>query len=55
MGELAGVEGIVLHELRRETASLEDAFLALTSSPPVGGITPGARPVRPDLHDEATS
>ena len=56
VGELAGAEGLVLHELRRETATLEDAFLALTGTPPpAGGIAPSARPVRPDLHDEATS
>ena len=47
VGELAGAEGLVLHELRRETATLEDAFLALTgTAPPAGGVAPGAPPVR---------
>ncbi len=56
VGELAGAEGLVLHELRRETATLEDAFLALTGTPPpTGGIAPGAPPVRPDIRDKATS
>jgi ABC-2 type transport system ATP-binding protein len=31
VGELAATGGIVLHELRRETATLEQAFLALTT------------------------
>ena len=31
VGELAASAGIVLHELRRETATLEQAFLALTA------------------------
>jgi ABC-2 type transport system ATP-binding protein len=31
VGELAAASGIVLHELRRETATLEQAFLALTT------------------------
>jgi ABC-2 type transport system ATP-binding protein len=31
VGELAAADGIVLHELRRETATLEQAFLALTT------------------------
>ena len=31
VGELASASGAVLHELRRETATLETAFLALTS------------------------
>jgi ABC-2 type transport system ATP-binding protein len=31
VGELAASSGIVLHELRRETATLEQAFLALTA------------------------
>jgi ABC-2 type transport system ATP-binding protein len=31
VGELAAAGGIVLHELRRETATLEQAFLALTT------------------------
>jgi ABC-2 type transport system ATP-binding protein len=30
IGELAAANGIVLHELRRETSTLEDAFLRLT-------------------------
>jgi ABC-2 type transport system ATP-binding protein len=30
VGELAAAAGIVLHELRRETASLEEVFLELT-------------------------
>jgi ABC-2 type transport system ATP-binding protein len=32
VGELAAAGGFVLHELRRETATLEQAFLALTTS-----------------------
>jgi hypothetical protein len=31
VGELAAAGGMVLHELRRETATLEQAFLALTT------------------------
>ena len=31
VGELAAAHGVVLHELRRETATLEQAFLALTA------------------------
>jgi len=55
VGEVAGAQGLVLHELRRETASLEDAFLALTGTPPPpGGVVPGAPPIRPDVHDEAS-
>jgi ABC-2 type transport system ATP-binding protein len=34
VGELAAAGGIVLHELRRETATLEQAFLALTTPEP---------------------
>jgi len=34
VGELAAARGVVLHELRRETATLEQAFLALTSEKP---------------------
>ena len=34
IGELAANGGIVLHELRRETATLEQAFLALTTPEP---------------------
>jgi ABC-2 type transport system ATP-binding protein len=32
VGEVAAAAGIVLHELRRETSSLEDAFLRLTGN-----------------------
>jgi ABC-2 type transport system ATP-binding protein len=35
VGEIAAANGIVLHELRAETATLEEAFLELTSE---GGI-----------------
>ena len=31
VGELAAAHGLVLHELRRETVTLEQAFLALTA------------------------
>ena len=34
VGELAASGGVVLHELRRETATLEQAFLALTTPEP---------------------
>jgi len=33
VGEVAAAEGLVLHELRRRTSSLEDAFLRLTGEP----------------------
>ena len=42
VGEVAAAEGLVLHELRAETSSLEDAFLALT------GDAPPEPPARPD-------
>ena len=42
VGEIAAAEGLVLHELRGETSSLEDAFLALT------GDVPQEPPARPD-------
>ena len=42
VGEVAAAEGLVLHELRGETSSLEDAFLALT------GDVPSEPPARPD-------
>jgi len=42
VGEVAAAEGLVLHELRGETSSLEDAFLALT------GDVPPEPPARPD-------
>jgi len=48
IGELANAEGIALHELRRETATLEQAFLALTGTPGASEPGPGVPPVRPD-------
>jgi ABC-2 type transport system ATP-binding protein len=44
VGRIAAAEGAILHELRRQTSSLEDAFLALTG----GGATPPARPDAPE-------
>jgi ABC-2 type transport system ATP-binding protein len=42
VGELAAAEGIVLHELRRSGATLEEAFLRLTggSEQGVAGLKP---------------
>lgn len=34
VGEVAAAEGVVLHELRRRTSTLEEAFLRLTGEPP---------------------
>src|SRR4249919_2215359 len=42
VGEIAASERIVLHELRRQTSTLEDAFFALTAAP--AGV-----PERPDV------
>jgi ABC-2 type transport system ATP-binding protein len=44
VGRIAAAEGAVLHELRRRTSTLEDAFLALTGE----GATPPARPDAPE-------
>jgi ABC-2 type transport system ATP-binding protein len=55
VGELASAKGIALHELRRETATLEEAFLALTGTPAASVTGPGAPPVRPDVQDEAST
>ena len=44
VGRIAAGEGAVLHELRRRTSTLEDAFLALTGE----GATPPARPDTPE-------
>jgi ABC-2 type transport system ATP-binding protein len=55
VGELASAEGIVLHELRRETATLEQAFLALTGTPGASVVGPGAPPVRPDVDGAAST
>jgi ABC-2 type transport system ATP-binding protein len=44
VGRTAASEGAVLHELRRRTSTLEDAFLALTGE----GATPPARPDTPE-------
>jgi len=55
VGELASAEGIALHELRRETATLEQAFLALTGAPAASVTGPGAPPVRPDAQDGAST
>ena len=55
VGELAGAEGLVLHELRRETATLEDAFLALTGTPATASQGLGAPPVRPDVQSGGSS
>ena len=51
VGELASAGGVVLHELRRETATLEERFLALTGVPAAASSGPGAPPVRPDVQD----
>jgi ABC-2 type transport system ATP-binding protein len=40
VGELAAADGIVLHELRRSGATLEDAFLRLTSGDAAAGPLP---------------
>jgi ABC-2 type transport system ATP-binding protein len=45
VGEAAAAGGVVLHELRLERATLEEAFLAITGSP--GGAVPEP-PGRPD-------
>ena len=55
VGELASAEGIALHELRLETATLEEAFLALTGTPAASVTGPGAPPVRPDVQDGAST
>jgi ABC-2 type transport system ATP-binding protein len=44
VGEMAAAQAVVLHELRVESSSLEEAFLALTSQP---GSGPGAVPPPP--------
>jgi ABC-2 type transport system ATP-binding protein len=44
VGRVAADEGATLHELRRRTSTLEDAFLALTGE----GATPPARPDVPE-------
>ena len=44
VGRIAAAQGAILHELRRRTSTLEDAFLALTG----GGATPPARPDAPE-------
>jgi ABC-2 type transport system ATP-binding protein len=44
VGRIAAEQGAILHELRRRTATLEDAFLAMTG----GGTTPPARPDAPE-------
>jgi hypothetical protein len=43
VGRIAASEAAILHELRRQTSTLEDAFLALTGD----GATPPARPDAP--------
>jgi ABC-2 type transport system ATP-binding protein len=49
IGEIAAADGIVLHELTPEFASLEEAFMKLTSdSVEFGGRTPAAPPGTPD-------
>ncbi|MEE1927475.1 ATP-binding cassette domain-containing protein [Streptomyces sp. TRM 70351] len=54
VGELAAAEGLVLHELSPQQASLEEAFMQLTAgavqyqaqgeTPPPGAVPPGAAP-----------
>jgi ABC-2 type transport system ATP-binding protein len=46
IGELAAEDGVVLHELRTERATLEQTFLTLTGS--AGAASPGEPPPRPD-------
>ena len=55
VGELSSAAGVVLHALRRETATLEEAFLALTGTPVAASSGPGAPPVRPDVQDGASA
>ena len=44
VGRIAAAEGAILHELRRRTSTLEDAFLAITGE----RATPTARPDAPE-------
>jgi ABC-2 type transport system ATP-binding protein len=46
VGEIAAAQGIVLHELRRQASTLEEAFFALTADP-------GGPPARPDVEGSA--
>jgi ABC-type multidrug transport system ATPase subunit len=46
VGAMAADADVVLHELRRETATLEEAFLSMTATPPPVGRS--ERPERPD-------
>ena len=41
IGEIAAAEGITLHELRRDEATLEQAFLRLTGGASAAGAEPG--------------
>jgi ABC-2 type transport system ATP-binding protein len=57
VGRIAAEGGAILHELRRRTSTLEDAFLALTgdgATPPATGLTgDGATPpARPDAAEQ---
>ncbi|MGZ8630427.1 MAG: ABC transporter ATP-binding protein [Actinomycetota bacterium] len=47
VGEIAAREGLVLHELRRREATLEEAFLRLTGGTPGGGSPPIPPPPEP--------
>jgi len=58
VGEIAAAGSIVLHELRRETSTLEDAFLRLTTPgtdpAPAAPAQPSSLPVPPSRPDAET-
>ena len=44
VGEAAAAGAVVLHELRLERATLEEAFLAITGTAGAVGVEPPQRP-----------
>ncbi|MGZ4131730.1 MAG: ABC transporter ATP-binding protein [Actinomycetota bacterium] len=53
IGELAARDGVVLHELRARTSTLEQAFLSLTEGGPAAGPAAPAMPPAPPPRSDA--